>query len=216
MQRRDALKRIGLSMGYVVATPTLLSIIQSCKNEPNWIPINFTQEEGNVIYALTDIIIPKTDTPGATELDVPQFIDAFVHAVFRDNTLKVFNDSKNAFIKKLRATTEQEELTELPSEVLTSLLDIYLKIDKEKERELGIKIGLHTVEDEAPVSFDIRPLEEDDLIYNFLSTIRGLSIWGFQENELIGEEVLAYKQIPGEQKGCVDLQEATGGKAWSL
>jgi len=27
---------------------------------------------------------------------------------------------------------------------------------------------------------------------------------------------LAYAPIPGDYKGCVDLQETTGGKAWSL
>jgi len=27
---------------------------------------------------------------------------------------------------------------------------------------------------------------------------------------------LAYAPVPGQQKGCVDLMETTGGKAWSL
>ena len=35
-------------------------------------------------------------------------------------------------------------------------------------------------------------------------------------NEYIGENVLAYAPIPGDYKGCVDLMETTGGKAWSL
>jgi hypothetical protein len=216
MQRRDALKRIGLSMGYVVATPTLLSILQSCKNNPEWVPVYFTREEGNVIYSLIDIIIPKTEIPGAAELDVPQFIDAFIHEVFRKNTLAVFNSSKNTFIKKIRELTEQEEIQEVAPEVLTNLLDKHLKIDKKKERELQIKIGMHTMEEEVPDSFEREPLTEEDYIYNFLSTIRDLAIWGFKENQFIGEEVLAYKPIPGEQKGCIDAQEASGGKAWSL
>lgn len=216
MERRDALKRIGMGMGYVVATPTILSILKSCKSEPKWIPVNFTQEEGNVIYKLTDIIIPKTDTPGAVELDVPQFIDAFIHEVYRTNTLKVFKNSKDAFMKKIRELTAQEEITEVAPEVLTGMLDKYLKISKEEERDLSIKIGVNTIEDEVPPGLVIMPLLEDDLIYNFLSTVRGLAIWGFKESQYIGEEVLAYKPIPGEQKGCVDLEEATGGKAWAI
>ena len=43
-----------------------------------------------------------------------------------------------------------------------------------------------------------------------------MTVNAFKTNEFIGEEVLAYAPIPGEQKGCVDLMEATGGKAWSL
>ncbi|WP_340066301.1 gluconate 2-dehydrogenase subunit 3 family protein [Ascidiimonas aurantiaca] len=215
MERRDALKQIGLSMGYVIATPTLLNIVQSCTSQPKWIPVNFTQEEGHVIYALTDIIIPKTDTPGAVELDVPHFIDAFVHEVFRTNTLSVFNTSKKTFIGKLRAATEQEEITTIQEEDLIPFLDKYLKITKEKERELSIKIGMHTMED-SKLPIPPEPLEEEDLVYNFLNTIRGLAILGYKAHEYVGEELLAYKPVPDEQKGCVDLQDATGGKAYSL
>lgn len=216
MQRRDALKRIGLSMGYVVATPTIVSILQSCRNEPKWIPINFTQEEGNVIYNLIDIIIPKTDTPGAAELDVPQFIDMFIHEVFETNALKVFNRSKNAFINKIREITDQELINEVAPDVYTNLLDTHLKISEEDERALQMKIGMHTIEEDIPDSFIKEPLADNDLIYNFLATMRDLAIWGFKENEYIGEEILAYNPIPGGYKSCVDLQEETGGKAWSI
>ena len=65
-----------------------------------------------------------------------------------------------------------------------------------------------------------KDLSNDEVIeassYNFLTTIRQLTITAFKGNELIGEKVLAYSPIPGQQKGCVDLQSATGGKAWSL
>ena len=32
-------------------------------------------------------------------------------------------------------------------------------------------------------------------------------------SEHIRENVLTYASVPGQQKGCVDLMEATGGKA---
>jgi hypothetical protein len=50
----------------------------------------------------------------------------------------------------------------------------------------------------------------------FANELRSLTVSAFKTNEYIGENVLAYAPIPGEQKGCVDLMEATGGKAWSL
>jgi hypothetical protein len=49
-----------------------------------------------------------------------------------------------------------------------------------------------------------------------MSSLRGLTIWGFKTSEFIGEEVLAYLPVPGEYIGCGDLQELTGGKAWSI
>ena len=33
MDRRKALKNMGLALGYTVATPTLISIVQSCKKD---------------------------------------------------------------------------------------------------------------------------------------------------------------------------------------
>ena len=45
MDRRKALKNMGLALGYTVATPTLISIVQSCKNEKvlEWKPDFFTK-----------------------------------------------------------------------------------------------------------------------------------------------------------------------------
>ncbi|MGB3149984.1 MAG: gluconate 2-dehydrogenase subunit 3 family protein, partial [Maribacter sp.] len=64
MDRRKALKNMGLALGYTVATPTLISLMQSCKGEPAvvWTPDFFTADEGSAVTKLVDIILPKTDT----------------------------------------------------------------------------------------------------------------------------------------------------------
>ena len=60
------------------------------------------------------------------------------------------------------------------------------------------------------------PKNEDAIIFKTLDNLRSSSIWAFKTTEEIGENVLAYVPIPGSQKGCIPLSEATGGKAWSL
>ena len=50
----------------------------------------------------------------------------------------------------------------------------------------------------------------------FAGQLRSLTVSAFKTSEFIGENVLAYAPVPGEQRGCVDLMEATGGKAWFL
>ena len=59
-------------------------------------------------------------------------------------------------------------------------------------------------------------IPKEALAYSFANQLRSLSITAFRTNEYIGENVLAYAPIPGEQRGCVDLMETTGGKIWSL
>ena len=45
MDRRKAIKNMGLAMSYTVATPTLMGIVQSCKNEVQmtWTPEFFSK-----------------------------------------------------------------------------------------------------------------------------------------------------------------------------
>jgi hypothetical protein len=38
----------------------------------------------------------------------------------------------------------------------------------------------------------------------------------FKTNEYIGKNILVYRPIPGEQRGCVDLIETTNGRAWTI
>ena len=50
----------------------------------------------------------------------------------------------------------------------------------------------------------------------FAEQLRSFTISAFKTSEYIGENVMAYLPVPGQYKGCVSLDEATGGKAWSL
>mgnify|MGYP000365267957 CR=1 FL=1 len=77
MDRRRALKGLGLSLGYIVATPTIIGMLESCKTDENqWEPIFLTISEGIVIKNLIDLILPKTESiPGALEVNVPEFLD---------------------------------------------------------------------------------------------------------------------------------------------
>jgi hypothetical protein len=52
--------------------------------------------------------------------------------------------------------------------------------------------------------------------YAFAAHFRDAVIKAYKTSEYIGEEVLAYLQIPGGNIGCGDLDELTGGRAWSL
>ena len=48
-----------------------------------------------------------------------------------------------------------------------------------------------------------------------IKDLRKLTVGAYKINEFVGEKLMAYNPIPGEQKGCVDLNEASGGIVWS-
>jgi len=137
MDRRNALKSLGMSLGYVVATPTLISIVQSCKEENvlEWNPDFFTKEEGAVISRLVDIILPKTDTPSATEVQVDVFIDRFADQVMKTEQQDFVKMTMGKFLDKALKDSGKEDLTDLKPEDLEPVLATSLKISKDRQEE---------------------------------------------------------------------------------
>ena len=78
MNRRKALKNIGISFGSITFSTSILSILQSCQaNELDWSPDFFTTKQISFIDRMFEIIIPETDTPGAISLNLSKFVDAY-------------------------------------------------------------------------------------------------------------------------------------------
>ncbi len=215
MDRRIALKNMGLALGYTVATPTLLSIFQSCKNEKvlEWTPDFFSPGEGNALTHLVDIILPKTDTPSASEVQVNLFIDRFADQVMEKQQQEFFKMSMGSFMNKALKDSDKEKAEDLDPEDLEPVLAEALKATKEEEVKMFEAITSY-----QEATAEGKEAELDDRIsrYAFANNLRGMTIWGYKTSEYIGEEVLAYLPVPGEYIACGDLNELTGGKAWSI
>ena len=70
MKRREVLK-------VAAVMPAMLSA--QMPQGKAWKPSVFTNAQDAVVVALTEIIIPATDTPGAREAQVNRYIDLFLH-----------------------------------------------------------------------------------------------------------------------------------------
>ena len=215
MDRRKALKNMGLSLGYVVATPTLLSIVQSCKEENilQWTPDFFTKEEGSVISQLADIILPKTDSPSATEVQVNLFIDRFADQVMKKEQQEFFKMAMGKFISKSLTEAGKDKANELNPNDLEPVLSSVLSVSKEvlKSNEEAITNYMKAVDKGETVTLDATVAQ-----FAFASNLRGLTILGYKTSEYVGEKVLSYLPLPGEFIACGNVQELTRGKAWSL
>ena len=100
MERRNALRNIGLGLGYMAATPTILSMLQSCNAtaDAGWAPQFFTAEQAAFLTTAVDVILPKTDTPGASEVNVPQFIDRFYAEILKPEDQAKIKEGMEAFV----------------------------------------------------------------------------------------------------------------------
>ncbi|MET6989679.1 gluconate 2-dehydrogenase subunit 3 family protein [Sediminicola arcticus] len=215
MDRRIALKNIGLSLGYVVAVPTLVSLVQSCKDTPamEWTPDFLTKEQGAALMNLVDIILPKTDTPSASEVNVHMFIDKFANEVMEQKQQDFFKMSMSNFLDKALKDSGKETLADLTAEDLEPVLSNALKVTKEQEIENFEVINSYQG---AIENGETDKLDEGVSRFAFANNLRGMTIWAYKSSEYVAEEVLEYLPVPGEYIGCGDLQELTDGKAWSI
>lgn len=215
MDRRIALKNMGLALGYTIATPTLLSLVQSCNEVKtvDWTPEFFTKEEGNILIKLVDIILPKTDTPSASEVNVHVFIDKFTNEIVEEIMQDMTKLSLNKFINKALTDSGKEKSEDLTSEDLEPVLAAALQTTEEEEIE---NMELMIKNTSAATKGENDAVPDEVMRYSFAKNLRDMTIWGYKTSEYVGENVLAYLPVPGEYIGCGDLNELTGGKDWSL
>lgn len=217
MERRSALKNMGMVFGYVVATPTLLGLVQSCKDKApyaEWVPSYFDKDKGYALAQMVDVILPKTDTPSATEVNVHVFIDEFAKSVLPAEEQAFMNAVMDKFMTKVLAGSGKDDLIDIEGVDFEAALKKYLakrSDEEEKTHEKAIKSYM-----KATMTGGNAELNEDVACYEFASTIRNMATWAYKSSEYIGEEVLAYLPLPGEYVACGDLNELTQGKAWSL
>ena len=198
MKRRDALKNLGFATGFFVATPTIVSLLQSCTSDvKTWTPEFLTSEQGVVLTNLVDVFLPKTELPSATEMNVPQFIDKYINEILDDEEQAQVKVAFNTIIPILKPNSE-DSIDKVTQEDYKALLDKYMlvKDDIDEEREAN------------PESMEMTKSE-------FLNALKGITIRAYVTTQEIGENVLAYDPVPGAYY-CGDLQELTGGKSWSL
>ena len=96
MNRREAIQRVALLMGGAISAPAMLGVLKGYAKEPDWKPSVFDKDELAVVSRIADIIVPRTDTPGALDVGVPAFIDTMLNEVYskesRDRYLKELHD----------------------------------------------------------------------------------------------------------------------------
>ncbi len=190
IKRREALKRTSYIMGGTLAAPTILGLLNGCSAQPGlkWDPVFFTEDQARLVTRLADIILPKTDSPGATELGVPKFIEDIVSRVMEDKDREAFMSGLNEF--------EQESERQAGRKFN----------DLDEDEQLSFVTSQHVLIEGK------KDLEEEDR--PFIWKIKELIIAGYCTTEGGMTKILQYVAIPTEYKACISLEEA-GGKTWA-
>lgn len=214
MNRRQALRNIGLGAGVLVVGPSTLSLLQSCKNDPAiaWEPTFLSANNGYALQQILEVILPSTDTPGAKDLNIAQFIDSYMNEVASEERQKRFERSANAFASSFKNIYDKdpEKGTE---EEYQKIIEKYLRATPE-ERENYMKRNTETQDpmDEDPEE----TMNYDTGSYSYLEDVREMAIWAWKNSEQVGENVLWYDPIPGQYIACATFDELGNNRAMSL
>lgn len=197
MNRRKAIRNTGVFLGTAVAAPSLIVLLEACQSEPrlDWQPQFFTINEAQCISALVDVILPRTETPGALDVNVDVFLDRiFAQTYDEEGQQKVRADiaAFNSNCKKSHGAV----FTKLNEEDQINVL----KAAEKNSGKFGRGVWGKGVEDKGPVGF--------------YRSIKSMAIWAYFTSEKMGKEVLNYDPVPGDYKGCIPLSDV--GYRWSL
>jgi hypothetical protein len=197
MDRRSALKKTGLLVGATVAIPSIFSILQGCKDEPRltWQPEFFSEDEAKTIGGIVNMILPRTDTPGALDVNVDVFIDKVIAQTYdaegqehMRNEIASFNANCEANYGAVFINLDKAKRIEV------------LKAAEKNSGKFNPGIWGKTIGDQEPIGF--------------YRALKSTAIWAYSTSEEVGENVLNYLPVPGAYEGFKPVSEV--GNRWSL
>ena len=196
MNRRKYIKNTAAVFGLTLTGISMSEMLVSCQKQAqlDWKPQFFSKNQAALIADIAETILPKTQTPGAKEMAVPQFIDKMVKETMDEVSQKSLIEGLESFENEVKSKYNIDFIS-LNAKQKISFLE---KLDKEKPRS-GLSMWGIDLEKVAP-----KP--------TFFKIIKGLTLFGFYTSEEIGRNVLVYDPVPGEYIGCMPIK---GQNSWT-
>jgi len=179
MERREALRQISLLSGAALSAPVLAAALGGCKGAvSNYTPVNLSETHFQAIATIADIIIPETDTPGAKEAGVAQFIDVAMGSYFERDDYDRFIGGMNVI------NQDSNERYQIP----------FAELDELRQTQIV------TVMDQK--AFDALEAGEKP---QFFTTLKQLVLLGYYMSEVGATEELRYLRAPGRYEGSAEM-----------
>jgi len=200
MNRREAIRRVALMMGGAVSAPAILGVLGGCSAEQppskdaEWKPVFLTLAQSALVAEVAEIMIPRTETPGAKDVGIPAFIDKMLkHTYPKDDQARFV-----AGLADFEAQAKREHgraFLELEPALRAALVKQVHDPAVEADRASNL-----------PVAERGRP---------FILTMKELTLLGYFTSEPGATQVLQYRPVPGAYHACVPLKQAGKGRTWA-
>lgn len=124
MTRREIIKYTATLTGAALATPIVTSLLSGCQgtvksNDATKTLHFFDSEEFTILQRIVDTILPKTDSPSATDVGVDYIIDSMVGQVYDREAKREYRANFDE-LKGLLSNVTDEALADKLEELLSS------------------------------------------------------------------------------------------------
>lgn len=154
-----------------------------------------TSDQRKIIAAITEVIIPRTDTPGAIDAGVARFIELMAADWFNDEERAIFDSG----------------LKDIESRIPQSYGKPFDQLEADAQLEI-----LEALEDSASDSswYDFANVQRQFISdAPFICQMKELTVWGFFTSEVGGTQVLRHNPMPMTFDG--DLPLGPDDSSWA-
>lgn len=204
MKRRLALQRVALLMGGVAVAPGLAGILNSCKSASDTAAgsaFSLSKDQQSLLAEITEVIIPKTDTPGAKDLKVAEIMEVLLKDCYPETQQKHFTDGLK--------TVEEEskklggDFVSLKSEDKLKVLEIMKQAastenEANKKKEEAEQIDSESGQKKVDHGKDKPPVP-------FFYLVKDLTVFGYYSSKYGITEAFDYTPVPGRYDGCIKV-----------
>ncbi len=186
MNRREALSRVAIIMGGTVLGAE--AFLSGCTTKATG--LQFTKEDISFLNEVGEVIIPATNTPGAKEANVGEFMSVMVRDCYDEK-------NQNIFMEGMKALQFKDAKAKIGKS--------FMEASAEERHKL-----LVALDDEAKAYKKNKTPEQPK---HYFTMIKELTLTGFFTSEVGATKTLRYVAVPGRYDGCVPYKK--GDKAWA-
>ncbi|RFS26452.1 gluconate 2-dehydrogenase subunit 3 family protein [Chitinophaga silvatica] len=191
MQRREAIRNVAILLGTAISASTL-SALESCTGSA---PKNYDlhkPETKALLAEIAETILPKTNTPGAKDAKVEEFIIVMMNDCYKKEDQQNFLDG----LKKIDDASRKEFKAG------------FMDITPEQRTQLLTKI------EQTRVDYNKRKDKKEGDPTHYFQYLKELTLLGYFTSEPGATKALRYVAIPGKYEGCIPYTK--GEKAWAM
>jgi hypothetical protein len=197
MQRRDALRLLVTGAVLPTLSPEAFAFFRAAHPAAGYALKTLNSHQNATVVAMTDLIVPSTDTPGAKGALVNEFIDLIL-------TEWATEEERANFLGGLAGVDKQSN-------------DLFGKdfIDASPAQQTAL---LRSMDDaamaehaRAPRAPEMVRERDTQLQGNFWVVFKSITLHGYYTSEIGFTQELKLQIIPGAQHGCTPVGSGLGG-----